>query len=203
MTRRVWLAFFTVIIAWGASYLFIRLAISSFTPFGLVATRCGLAALICASLAVVQREPMPSASRLARFALVGVLMMSGSNALTSFAQKTVGSGVTGVVHSLGSVWLAAMGSFGWWGPSSARTPVRAWFGVVGGVTGVLVLLWPTDDGARVETTGFAALVLATLVFAVATLIQKRAQSSVEPVTSNPSNALPVATHSLFSPESAQ
>ncbi len=59
---RTWLAFFTVIAAWGSSYLFIRL-VASFTPVGLVMTRFGRAAILCAQIAVARNERFPGITR--------------------------------------------------------------------------------------------------------------------------------------------
>ncbi len=174
--RRTWLAFFTVVAAWGSSYLFIRLSLSSFTPFGLVAIRCAIASAICLGLALLRRERLPHGQQVARFALVGVLLMSGSNTLTAFAQRTVASGVTGVVHSLGSVWLASLGALGLWDPAAPRTPRDAWWGVAGGVLGVALLLWPDRGGVQADSLGIAALLLATFFFAGGSLVQKRAQA---------------------------
>lgn len=160
---RVWLAFAAVIVAWGSSYLFIRLAIESFRPFGLVATRFCIASLLCAGIAVLRKETFPKGVELRRNALLGVMLMSGSNALTAFAQATVASGITAVVHSLSAVWLAALGK-----ERLART---VWLGVIGGVAGVAVLLWPGKT--RVDLLGAGALVTAGWIFTFATLLQRR------------------------------
>lgn len=160
---RVWLAFAAVIAAWGSSYLFIRLAIGSLNPFGLVASRFCMASLLCAGIAVWRRESFPRGTELRRNALLGVMLMSGSNALTAFAQATVASGVTAVVHSLSAVWLAALGK--------ERLARSVWLGVIGGVAGVAVLLWPGE--ARVDLKGAAALVTAGWIFTFATLLQRR------------------------------
>lgn len=173
---RTWFAFFTVIAAWGSSYLFIRLAVASFTPVGLVMTRFGLASLLCAAIAIVRGERFPRGAVAMRFATVGMLMMTGSNALTAFAQGSVSSGITGVVHSLGSVWLAALGSLGAFGADLPRTPRRAWWGVAGGVGGVVLLLWPADGTLHGEALGIAALLLATFLFAGASVLQRRTQA---------------------------
>ncbi len=172
---RTWLAFFTVIGAWGSSYLFIRLAVTSFTPVGLVATRFGLAAILCAIIARLRGETFPRGVVALRFAAVGLLMMSGSNALTAWAQQSVSSGIAGVVHSLSSIWLAGLASLGAFGPS-LQTSRRAWFGVVVGVGGVAVMLWPRDGQARAETLGVLALLTATLIFAGASVLQRRTQA---------------------------
>ena len=173
---RTWFAFFTVIAAWGSSYLFIRLAVTSFTPVGMVMTRFGLASLLCAGIAVARHEVFPSGRIALRFATVGMMMMTGSNALTAFAQHTVSSGITGVVHSLGSVWLAALGSLGAFGPDVPRTPRRAWWGVALGVAGVALLLWPENGRVHGEAIGIAALLLATFLFAGASVLQRRTQA---------------------------
>jgi drug/metabolite transporter (DMT)-like permease len=180
MFRSTWFAFLTVIAAWGSSYLFIRLAVESFTPTGLVATRFGLAAIICFGISKWRNEKFPSTRVTLRYALSGILMMSGSNSLTAYAQGYVASGVTGVVHSLGSVWLAALGSLGVFGANIPRTPARAWFGVVLGVVGVAVLLWPTSHMAQTQSFGIVILLLATFLFAAASVIQRRTQQK-EPV----------------------
>ncbi len=173
---RTWLAFLTVIASWGSSYLFIRLAVASFTPVGLVMTRFGLAAVICALIAVARNERFPTGMVALRYAAVGMMMMTGSNALTAWAQRYVSSGITGVMHSLGSVWLAALGSLGAFGPEVARTPRRAWWGVVGGVVGVALLLWPTEGQVRADPLGIGALLLSTFIFGGATVLQRRTQA---------------------------
>jgi drug/metabolite transporter (DMT)-like permease len=179
MFRSTWFAFFIVIAAWGSSYLFIRMAVESFTPWGLVATRFGLAAVLCFAFARWRREIFPSRNHGLRFALSGILMMSGSNMLTAYAQSFVPSGVTGVVHSLGSVWLAALGTWGVFGLGVPKTPRSAWVGVALGVFGVAILLWPAGTISPSTGTGIAALVLATLLFAGASVLQRRTQAKAQ------------------------
>lgn len=178
-SSRTWIAFLTVIATWGSSYLFIRLAVASFTPVGLVMTRFGLASLVCALIAVARHESFPRGETALRFAAVGMLMMTGSNSLTAFAQHSVSSGLTGVMHSLGSVWLAALGSLGAFGADVPRTPRRAWWGVGLGVAGVVLLLWPSDGKLWAEPSGIAALLLSTFLFAGASVLQRRTQARVE------------------------
>jgi len=175
--RRTWLAFFGVIAAWGSSYLFIRLALHAWQPLGLVATRFGVAGLLCALIARWRGETFPRGRQLAALLLVGVLMMSGSNALTAWAQRTVSSGLAGVMHSLGSVWLAAFGALPGVLPAGARRPRPAfWLGVFGGVFGVLVLLWPGEGTLEADVPGVLALLAATVIFAVASLLQRAWQA---------------------------
>jgi drug/metabolite transporter (DMT)-like permease len=163
---RVWLAFAAVVIAWGSSYLFIRLAIGSFTPFGLVATRFFAAAVLCAVIGLLRKERFPRGREVGRLGLLGVMMMSGSNALTAYAQATVASGITSVFHSLSAVYLAALGK--------EKLTGTVWVGVFGGVAGVALLLWPGET--RVDVLGASALLLASWIFTVASLLQRKWQT---------------------------
>src|SRR6185503_1030178 len=120
----VWLAFAGVVVAWGSSYLFIKMAIGTFTPSGLVASRFCVAAMLCAVIGLVRRERFPRRKEVPRLALLGVMMMSGSNALTAFAQATVASGIASVIYSLNAVWLPALGK--------EKLGASVWLGVLGG-----------------------------------------------------------------------
>lgn len=122
-----------------------------------------MASVLCAAIALLRKEAFPKGAELRRNALLGVMLMSGSNALTAFAQATVASGITSVVHSLSAVWLAALGK-----ERLART---VWLGVIGGVAGVAVLLWPGQT--HVDLVGAVALVTAGWIFTFATLLQRK------------------------------
>ena len=167
---RAWIAFAVLVAAWGSSYLFIRYSIESFTPLGISASRFTVAGLVCLGLARWRGEVFPPVRSWWRLALLGVMMMSGANALTAFAQQTVPSGIAAVLHALSSVWLVLLGAL----PGLGRERLRA--SIVGsallGVVGIAVLLWPTGD-AHVDPRGAAALVLATWLFTVASLLQRK------------------------------
>jgi drug/metabolite transporter (DMT)-like permease len=172
--RRTWFAFGVVIAAWGSSYLFIKVAVTSFTPFGLVLVRFALAATLCGGLSLLRSEPRLGRPAVVRFIMVGVLM-AGSNGLTAFAQQQIPSGWAGVVHALSSVWLAALGSVGAFGRDVPRTPLKTWLGVVLGVVGVSILMWPEDAGS-VAWAPMSALCLATFSFSAGSVLQRRTQA---------------------------
>ncbi len=160
-----WACFLTVVLAWGASYLAIAVALRSFSPMGLVAARCVLAALVCLALGRWRRERWPRASDLPRVALLGALLIAGSNGLTTLAQKQVPSGLAGLMHALTSVWLVL---FSW---RRERPGPWAAAGAVSGLLGVGVLLLPTAHGP-VQAAGLGLLLLGTLTFSSGTMFQR-------------------------------
>ena len=61
MTRRGWVLFGLMSIIWGVPYLLIKVAVRELSPPVLVATRCGLAALVyCVWYRSIQRVRIAS-----------------------------------------------------------------------------------------------------------------------------------------------
>ncbi len=98
--------------------------------------------------------------------IVGALLLGGSNALISWAELHVSSGLAAVFAALVPLWLAVF--------SMAKEPLgpKGWTGLLLGLAGVCVLVWPSG-GARVHAGGLAALVAAPLIWSWGTLHGKR------------------------------
>ena len=157
-----WLAYLTVAVVWGSTYFAIALGLESFTPYGLVAARFSLASLLALGLGRLRREPWPPAKEIGHLMVVGALLLGGSNALISWAELHVSSGLAAVFAALVPLWLAVF--------SMGRDPLgpKGWAGLALGLAGVCVLVWPTG-GVRVHAGGLAALVAAPLIWSWGTL----------------------------------
>lgn len=161
-----WLAYFTVAVVWGSTYFAIALGLGSFTPYGLVAARFSLASVLALAVGRVRREPWPSRREMGHLMIVGALLLGGSNALISWAELQVSSGLAAVLAALVPLWLAVF--------SAAKDPLgpKGWAGLLLGLAGVCVLVWPSGD-ARVPAGGLAALVAAPFIWSWGTLHGKR------------------------------
>jgi drug/metabolite transporter (DMT)-like permease len=157
-----WLAYFTVAVVWGSTYFAIALGLESFTPYGMVAARFSVAALLALGLGRLRREPWPPAGEIRHLIIVGALLLGCSNALISWAELHVSSGLAAVFAALVPLWLAVF--------SMAKNPLGAkgWAGLALGLAGVCVLVWPTGGG-RVHIGGLAALVAAPIIWSWGTL----------------------------------
>ena len=151
-----WLAYLTVAVVWGSTYFAIALGLESFTPYGMVAARFSVASLLALGLGRLRREPWPAARTIPHLMLVGALLLGGSNALISWAELHVSSGLAAVFAALVPLWLAVF--------SMTKEPL--------GLGGVCVLVWPSG-GARVHAGGLAALVAAPIIWSWGTLHGKR------------------------------
>lgn len=161
-----WLAYLTVAVVWGSTYFAIALALASFTPYGMVAARFSVAALLALGLGRLRGEAWPSRREAGHLMVVGALLLGCSNALISWAELHVSSGLAAVFAALVPLWLAVF--------SVAKDPLGAkgWTGLALGLAGVCVLVWPTG-GMRVHAGGLAALVVAPILWSWGTLHGKR------------------------------
>ncbi|GLH67439.1 EamA family transporter [Geothrix edaphica] len=161
-----WLAYLTVAVVWGSTYFAIALGLESFSPYGMVAARFSLASLLALGLGRLRREPWPPLRELPHLMTVGALLLGVSNALISFAELHVSSGLAAVLAALVPLWLAVF--------SMAKEPLgsKGWAGLALGLAGVCVLVWPTG-GVRVHTGSLVALVAAPIIWSWGTLHGKR------------------------------
>jgi drug/metabolite transporter (DMT)-like permease len=158
---KAWIAYITLAIVWGSTYFAIALGIGSFNTFGMVATRyvsAGIAALI---LSRVLGEPLPLKRDLPHLVLVGFLLLTGSNALVTYAERTVSSGVAAVLCSLTPLFYAVMGR--------ERLGARTWLGLALGLGGVLILMLSKPGEQTLHLGGVALILLAVFSWAFGTL----------------------------------
>ena len=157
-----WLAYLTVAVVWGSTYFAIALGLESFTPYGMVAARFSVASLLALGLGRLRHEPWPPLREAGHLVVVGALLLGGSNALVSYAELHVSSGLAAVLAALVPLWLAVF--------SMAREPLgpKGWAGLFLGIAGVAVLVWPSG-GLRIHPGGLAAMVAAPLIWAWGTL----------------------------------
>lgn len=161
-----WLAYLTVAVVWGSTYFAIALGLESFTPYGMVAARFSVASVIALGLGRLRREPWPGLREAGHLMIVGALLLGGSNALVSYAELHVSSGLAAVFAALVPLWLAVFSV------SEERLGPKGWVGLALGLAGVAVLVWP-GGGLRVHAGGLAALGAAPLIWAWGTLHGKR------------------------------
>jgi len=160
-----WLAYAVCALVWGSTYFGIALGIESFTPFGMVATRylsAGTLALLLSRL----RGETPILRRDLPFLMIqGFLLLGISNALVTWAEGRVPSGMTAVLCSTTPFFYALMNREG----LSWRTIL----GLAIGFSGVAVLTWKPGQGLAMDPFGFSAIILATFLWAFGTLFARK------------------------------
>ena len=145
---------------WGASFLFMRVAVPEFGAVPLIAARVGIAALFLI-LVLARRGGLSHMYRnAARLTLLGAINSAIPFSLFAYAVLSVTSGFASVLNATAPLF-GALVAFIWLRDKPA--PMRI-AGLIVGFAGVLVLVWGRlsvrgDGGGRAVLAGLSAAVL--------------------------------------------
>jgi drug/metabolite transporter (DMT)-like permease len=119
-----------------------------------------------------------------RLAVVGILLLSISNGVLSWAEQWVPSGLAALIVAIMPMWFLMLET--WVFPSGYRITVRALAGLILGVAGIVVLLWPelrhTTNLGRREFFGCLSLLGGSFAWAYGSMMSKRWDLPVDPMT---------------------
>ena len=155
-----------VYLAWGPTYLAIRVALTAMPPFLLAGLRSVVAATILLLWHRGRGHARASRQSIANAALIGVFIVFGGNGLLTYAEQWVSSGLAASIVASGSIWLVLILAI--LGERPSRVEVG---GIVLGFTGVLLI--NLDGQLRASPAGAAALLLATVSWAVGSVLTRR------------------------------
>ena len=153
------LAFALVYVFWGSTYLAIGIAVERIPPPVVCALRFSVAGiLMLAFCAVTGRQVRYSLRDLARFALVGNLLLTGGNLTLAFAEQYVPTGLAALIVASIPLFFLVLDA---WIVDTHRLSSRDFFGLGLGIVGLVVLLWPnlTATGAMGKKETWFALSL--------------------------------------------
>lgn len=177
-----YVAWVTVCIVWGTTYLGIRVALES-VPVALLAGLRWTAAgtLLTAALPFVG-ERVPPVRAWAPIALSGFLLIGIGNGGVVWAEQYVPSGLTAVVIAIVPFWAVLAEAVL---PRGERLTTRTLTGLAVGFLGIIVLVWPqlTIGGqeGRLFLVGVLALQLACIGWALGTAYTKRNAMAATPL----------------------
>jgi len=181
MKTRIWGGFVFLTLAWGASFLWIKIAVEDVGPYVLVAIRMvfGLAGLI--GILLVQKPSLPRERRTWWvLALLGLTHFTLPWLLIAWAEQTIDSALATVLNStvpLFTILLAHVLL------RDDRMNVRRVFGLLIGFTGVLLLARPNAPAASTggALAGQGAMLLASLFYAFSAVYARRMLRTVAPL----------------------
>ena len=166
---RAWLLFAAMAVLWGIPYLFISVAVESYSPAAVVAGRTLLGALLLLPFALKQKALRPAFAKIGWVLMFGAIEMAGPFLLLGHAEQTLPSGLTGLLVATVPLF-AALIAFGG-GDRSVLSPARA-IGLVVGFVGVFVIV--AGPGLAVEGGGglvaVGEVLLVALLYAIAPFV---------------------------------
>jgi drug/metabolite transporter (DMT)-like permease len=142
-------AFATVSVIWGSTFLAIRVALVGFAPFLLSATRFLVAGAILYGVSRARGETRPTARQWGAAAVTGTLFFVVGNALVNVAERTISSGLASILVATMPFWATLFLRV-----AGERASSREWTGLGVGLAGVVVL----NLGTELRSGGLAAAV---------------------------------------------
>jgi drug/metabolite transporter (DMT)-like permease len=179
MSRRSVALLLTLSAFWGASYLFIKVALEDvFTAWSIVSIRTALAALVLIPLAVKMGVLGSLRGRLGPVVVLSFVQVAAPLTLIGLGEEHISSSLTGILVASAPIFtfLLAFALSG-----EQRDSPTALAGVAIGIVGVGMLLGIDAGGGAGAIAGGLMVISAAFGYAVAAWYLKRNLGGVEPV----------------------
>jgi drug/metabolite transporter (DMT)-like permease len=136
-----WISLLVVWVVWGSTYLAIRVVVREMPPLAAAGLRFGVAGSVLAAAAffVDRRHGAPGLRQWLDYALVGVLLLGGGNALVMWAEKTIPSGIAALILATVPMWLTLLDGLR---PGGQPWTLRVWLGTLIGLLGAALVARP-------------------------------------------------------------
>ncbi|HEU0024503.1 MAG TPA: DMT family transporter [Thermoleophilaceae bacterium] len=179
MPRRALIQFSLLAAFWGASYLFIKVALEDGVgPLPIVFARTALAALVLLPLALARGYLGGIRSLAGPVFVLAFVQIAAPFTLISVGEQNLPSALTGILVATAPIFTFLL-AFALTGEE--RAGGLSLLGVGVGVVGVALLLGVDAEGGAPALVGGLLVVLATTGYALGAWYSKRALSGVEPV----------------------
>jgi len=171
MSGRGWVQFAAVSLLWGVVYLLIKVAGEELSAAALTFARAILAAAVLVPLAARRGVLAPLRRRLPAIALLALLDVAAPFVLVAVAERAVPSSLAGMLIATVPLLVALLAlRF----DHSERVDRRRFAGLLVGLVGVALLLGVQVAGDARGLLGAALILVASLLYAIASLFYKRA-----------------------------
>jgi drug/metabolite transporter (DMT)-like permease len=167
-------AFVSLALIWGASFLFIKVGIRDMSPTVLVLVRSASGALTLAVILLVMRRSLFGDFWKTR--IVPFIIMAFTNALIpwvaiAWGEQHISSGLASILNSTTTLWAAILI---YWVIPTERPSFVNYVGVLIGLAGVVILVLPdiAAHGISGSFLGAVAVVCASVSYAVSALFQR-------------------------------
>ena len=173
------IAFASIYLIWGSTYLGIRVAVETIPPFLMGAARFLVAGTVLMILVRLRGAPKPTARQWRDNALVGTCLLLGGNGFVSWAEQTLPSGLTALIIGIQPVFMV-LTEWAWRG---GHRPTPATFvGLLLGFAGVawLAAPWETSSETGIHLPAVLLLLFACVSWAFGSIYSRNVKNPAPP-----------------------
>jgi drug/metabolite transporter (DMT)-like permease len=178
MTRRSWLIMGGAAAVWGASYMFIKVALDDLSEGTIVWVRVALGAAVLLPLAARVGELATLRGRWRWLVVVAVIQVVVPFTLITFGENHVTSALAGILVSSAPIFTALLAV-----RFDQAERMRGWsaVGIVVGIAGVVLLFGVDLSGDRDAIRGGLMILAASLGYAIGPMLIKHRLRGIAPV----------------------
>ena len=180
MKTKEWAAFVALSLAWGSSFLWIKIALQELDPITLVALRLLFGILGLLVVVAYNRPRWPDTRRLwGVLAILGIIQTALPFLLITWGQQFIDSAVAAILNSTVPLFTMLMAHLYL---QDDRLTLQRVIGLGVGFIGVVVLLVrDLDGGTQGNLLGQAAVLLAAILYAFSAIFTRRNAKGVSPI----------------------
>ncbi|MFC1628106.1 DMT family transporter [Gemmatimonadota bacterium] len=180
---RIWIAYVTVSIVWGSTYLAMRIGVQEVPPFWMAGVRLLAAGVILLGIALYRRNRFPGTLKeWGWLALTGTLILGVAIGGMFWAVQYLDSGLAALLACFSPLLMALYGSIG---ADGDRLDSSIVFGLLAGLVGIAVLLDPrwSIESASMPLIAVAVIIIGANAWSGGSVLSKRRLKNIPPLVS--------------------
>jgi len=177
---KAYLAWLTICIVWGTTYLAIRIGVADLPPMLFAGFRWIIAGVLMTILLNLRHYKLPGLKDLKHLAIVGILLLGIANGLVVVAEQWLPSGITALILSTLPFWVVGIEYFL---PQRSKINLFIITGLLLGTSGV-VLIFARDLNIALDLNillGGLCLLGAVIAWSAGSIYWKYKKSNVRPM----------------------
>ncbi len=175
----IWAALGAVYLIWGSTYLAIRFTVETTPPFISAAARFIISGAFLYLWRLAAGDTKPTPIELRNAVVVGIFLLVGGNGGVVWAAQFIPSNLSALLVATVPLWMLLFDALR---PGGDRPSSRAFTGLLIGFCGAALLIgWTADSSTPNTFRGAAAVIVASLFWAMGSIFGKTAQLPSSPL----------------------
>lgn len=173
------LAFATIYLVWGSTYLGIRVAVETLPPFFMAALRFSVAGTLLFAYLRLRGAAWPAASQWRANAIIGSFLLLGGNGSVVWAEQFLPSGITALIIGIGPLFIV-LTEWAW--PGGTRPTLLTMIALVLGFIGVawLAAPWETSASGQLNVPAVLAVLVGCASWGIGSIYSRHAKHGADP-----------------------
>jgi len=172
VSLRVALAYLSVFLIWGSTYLAIRIGVQDLPPALFAGVRFVCAGALMLAYSRLRGLPLPNRTGMLHLSITGLFLLVGGNLLVVWSEKTIPSGLAALIIAIVPLLMSTIDALM---PKGQSLSPIGWLGIVVGIAGTIILVSPSlglVEGEHLDPYGVVGLLLACLFWSIGSVYSR-------------------------------